>query len=180
MAIHDELILELIKPNRLGEVGEGALVINVVGNKNLKYSLEEPQDYQTRDDAVNRRWSVMTPDITITIPIEKREIAIELENDVHWDFGHSLRQVKKYKARFGDVRVIIPEDYKRFASLYRNEGFRVYLWRAVRKWECLRCGTVTDKKGPVQPKCKNKKCGNTSRNEFRLVGLKDADVEEFI
>lgn len=92
----------------------------------------------------------------------------------------NTRCIRARKNRFDDVRLVIPEDYQRFAPLYKNEGFRVYLWKAKRKWECLRCGVVTDKKGPVQPKCRNRDCGNTSRNDFRLVGVKEADVREFL
>ena len=176
MTVHDELILELIKPNRLGEVGENALIINVVGSRKIDYRLEEPtsgiaeENIEFEDDIEFARTHIITPDITVNILREKKQIAIELENDIQWDFGKSLRQVKRYQERFPDTRVIVPEEYKRFAPLYKNEGFRVYLWKAKRKWQCLRCGTITDKEGPIQPKCKNKKCGNTSRNEFRLVG----------
>lgn len=180
MTIHDELILELIKPNRLGEVGEGALIIKVVGTKEIHYKLEEStHDYYLRTSALDMvKESVkMTPDVTVEIPHEHKEVAIELENDISWDFGKSLQQVKKYKIKFKDTRVIIPEEYKRFAPLYKHEGFRVYLWNAMRKWHCLRCGAITEKEGPVQPKCK---CKNKSRNDFRLVGVKEADVEEFV
>ena len=179
MTIDDELLIELIKPNRLGEVGEGALIIKVVGTTNLKYQLEHPSDYQTRDDAYNRRWSVMTPDITVTLPKEGgKQIAIEVENDIQWDFGASLRQVKKYQQKF-DTRIIIPEEYKRFAPLYKNEGFRVYLWKAKRKWKCQRCKTITLNESRVPPKCSSKKCGNKSRSEFDLVGLEDTKIKEF-
>jgi len=41
MTIDDELILELIKPNKLGQVGEGALIVKVVGTKKVDYELEE-------------------------------------------------------------------------------------------------------------------------------------------
>lgn len=186
MTIDDELILELIKPNRHGEVGEKALIVKVVGSKKINYRLEEAtsqiaiENIETVEDIKFAETHRITPDITVYVPREKREVAIELENDVQWDFGESLRQVKRYKDRFDDVRVIIPEEYKRFAPFYKNEGFRVYLWKAIRKWECLRCETITDKRGPVQPKCKNKTCGNKSRNEFRLIGLKDADIEEYM
>jgi len=184
MTIHDELIIELIKPNRYGEVGDEALIVKVVGNKNIKYSLEEPQDYQTRDDSVNRRWSIMTPDIMVTIPIEQKQIAIELENDINWDFGESLRQVKKYQQKFS-TRVIIPEKYKRFAPLYKNEGIRVWLWKAKRKWQCLRCETINVNESPIPSKCRGKdsegkKCSNKNRNEFDLVGLEDTDVYEYM
>lgn len=179
MTIDDELLLELIKPNKLGEVGVGALIVNVVGTKNIKYRLEEPTDYQTLDDAVNRRWSIMTPDITVTLPKEgRKQITIELENDVQWDFQASLRQVKNYQQKF-DTRVIIPEKYKRFAPLYKNEGFRVYLWKAKRKWQCLRCDTITVNESLVPPQCENQDCNNKRREEFDLVGLNDADVYEY-
>ena len=183
MTIDDELILELIKPNIHGKVGERALIIKIVGTRKIKYELEEPTHYwgfYEGSIAPKSELVKITPDITVTIPQEQeRQIAIELENDVHWDFGESLRQVKKYKGKFEDTRVIIPEEYKRFAPLYKNEGFRVYLWKAKRRWQCLRCGTITDKEGPIQPICKNKECGNKSRNEFRLVGVKDTKIEEY-
>ena len=86
--------------------------------------------------------------------------------------------MKKYKGKFNDTRIIIPEQYKRFAPLYKNEGFRVWIWKAKRKWQCLRCGIINEKEGLVPPKCK--KCNNKSRIEFRLVGLKNADVEEYM
>ena len=149
MTIDDELILELIKPDRYGKVGDKALIVKIVGTRKIKYELEEPTHYlETYQSGafVNKEPATMTPDITVTIPTEqKRQIAIELENDIQWDFGKSLRQVKKYKSKFEDARVIIPEEYKRFAPLYKNEGLRVYLWKAKRKWQCLRCGIITEK-----------------------------------
>ena len=180
MTIDDELLLELIKPDSLGEVGEGALIVSVVGTKKIKYKLEQSEiDYEFYWDALalGKRNVEMTPDITISIPDESKQIAIELENDYKWDFQDSLRQVKKYRVRFDDTRVIIPKDHEKFAPLYKHEGFRVYLWQAKRVWQCLKCGTETNKEGPVVPKCS--KCGNHSQNEFRLIGLKDATIEEF-
>jgi hypothetical protein len=106
-------------------------------------------------------------------------IAIELENDIQWDFQCSLQQIKKYKGKFEDTRIIIPYDFSRFAPLYRNEGFRVYLWKAKRRWQCLKCGTETAKEGIVTPICSNQECKNHNQNEFRLIGLKDACIEEF-
>jgi hypothetical protein len=190
MTIDDELILELIKPNRFGEVGEGALIIKVVGTKKVDYDLEQTT-YHWREwfdkDGQKRESKMipMTPDImakVVSIEGGKRQIvtiAIELENDLQWDFGESLRQLRKYKLNFKDTRIIIPNDYERFAPLYKKAGFRVYLWKAKRRWQCLKCGTETTKEGPVIPKCSNAKCGNHSQNEFRLVGLKDAVLEEF-
>lgn len=185
MTIDDELIHELIKPDRYGKIGKEALIIKIIRNRKIDCRLEESTHYWKYykkgilngivDDKYKELVKI-TPDITVYFSDKKRKpIAIELENDVHWDFGESLRQVKKYKGKFPDTMVIIPEEYKRFAPLYK--GFRVYLWKAKRKWQCLRCGTINDKEGPVQPKCK--KCGNKSRNEFRLVGLKDTEFEEY-
>jgi len=125
----------------------------------------------------------MTPDIMTKIfspeEHETKTVVIELENDLQWDFGESLRQLRKYKLNFKDTRIIIPKDYERFAPLYKKAGFRVFLWNAMRRWQCLRCGNETIKEGPVIPKCSNTKCGNHSQNEFRLIGLKDAVIEEF-
>jgi hypothetical protein len=185
ITIDDELLLEIIKPNKLGEV-EGGLIIKIVGTKNIEYFLEESflclKKYEfTIGTGVHSKFEevIVCPDIVVTIPAEKSQIAIELENDVQWDFGSSLRQIKKYQERFRDTRIIIPDEYKRFAPLYKNEEFRVYLWKAKRIWQCLRCGTETLKEGPVAPKCSNSKCDNKNQSEFRLIGLKDTTIEEF-
>ena len=184
MTIDDELILLLLKPEKDGKVGEDALIIKVVGTRKFDYKLEESTrdlKYDLIGLGIQSELIPMTPDITVAVPPKYgKQIAIELENDIDWDFQKSLRKVKKYQVRFEDTRVIIPSDYEKFAPLYRNKGFRVYLWSAKRKWQCLRCETVTLKEGPIQPKCRNKKCGNKSRNEFRLVGVKDTKIEEYM
>ena len=184
MTIDDELIYEIIRPNRHGEVGEKALIVKVVGTKNVKYRLEESTWYwktyvDRKEKSIFRTKKdvIVTPDIIVTLPKESnKQIAIEFENDVQWDFGESLRQVKKYRDKFPDTRIIIPEEYKRFAPLYKNEGFRVYLWKAKRKWQCLRCGAIAEKEGPVSPKCK--KCKKYT--EHRLIGVKDVGIEEYM
>ena len=179
MTIDDELLLKLLKPEKSGKVGKDALIVKVVGTLKIDYKLEEPIDYQTKNDATQRTWSIMTPDILVTTQgTQPRQIAIELENDIQWDFGKSLRQVKKYQQKF-DTRVIIPYEYERFAPLYKNEGVRVWLWQAKRKWKCLRCETINANKSRVPPKCKNEKCRNKSRDEFDLVGLEDTDFNEY-
>lgn len=186
MTIDDELLLELIKPDKTtGEIGEGALIVKIVGTRRIDYELEETT-YHWRDyfhEGTKRQSEMipMTPDIMAKIPSSEKgfsTIAIEVENDLQWDFGESLRQLRKYKLNFADTRIIIPIDYQRFAPLYKKAGFRVYLWKAKRRWQCLRCGTETTKEGPVTPICSNSECKNHSQNEFRLVGLKDADIEE--
>jgi hypothetical protein len=183
MTIDDELLLRLLKPEKSGKVGEDALIVKVVGTLKIEYKLEEPTYYQTRADATQRTWSTMTPDITVTKPQTDpnqtgRRIAIELENDIQWDFGKSLRQVKNYQQDF-DTRIIIPYEYERFAPLYKNEGIRVWLWQARRKWKCLRCGTINVSDSRVPPQCKNIKCRNNRRDEFDLVGLENADFNEY-
>jgi len=181
MTIDDELLLELIKPEKDGRVGKDSLIVKIVGTHNIDYVLEEPtseireEDVQSEADLEYMNTHEITPDITVVLKGKRKEIAFELENDVQWDFGESLRQVKRYQDRFSDTRVIIPEEYRRFAPLYANEGFRVYLWKATRIWQCLKCGTETEKEGPFEPQCK--KCNKTTKH--RLVRLKDADIEEY-
>ena len=182
MTIDDELLLELIKPDRLGEVGEYPLIVKVVGTRKIKYKLEESPypRYVRSSGETEREFAKITPDIMVTIPHENnRQIAIELENDIHWDFQESLRQIKKYQGRFPDTRVIIPSEYERFAPLYKNEGIRVWLWQARRRWKCLRCGTINVNESRVPPRCRNGKCTNNSRDEFDLVGLENADFNEY-
>lgn len=191
MTIDDELLLELFKPDKYGKVGKDALIVNVVKTLKLEYTLEESTSYweyyERRTELESGREQVkITPDIIVKKLDEKysRPIAIELENDIQWDFQESVKQVKKYKNKFEDVRVIIPEKYKLFAPLYKNEEFRVYLWKAKRKWQCLRCGTINVNESRVPPKCEGKysegrPCDNRSRDEFDLVGLEDADVYEY-
>lgn len=200
MTIDDELILELIKPDPDGRIGEESLIVAITGTKAIIYKLEESTHYFKNygsEEYPETEIVKITPDITIWRKPEKglkaalhgvmKEmvvgpeigIAIELENDIQWDFQCSLQQIKKYKGKFEDTRIIIPADFRRFAPLFKNEGFRVYLWTANRRWQCLKCGTETVKEGPVTPICSNQKCQNHSQNDFRLIGLKDAKIEEF-
>ena len=186
MTIDDEMIYELIKPDRYGKVGKKALIVKIVGTRKIEYRLEEPTSYWERhrgNTLMELKTEVVkiAPDITVTLPQEKnRQIAIELENDVHWDFQESLRQVKRYKGKFDDTRVIIPKEYEKFAPLYKNEDFRVWIWTAKRKWQCLRCGTINVKEGPFPPKCKGKTCKSKNLSDYRLIGLEDAHIEEYM
>jgi len=185
MTIDDELIYELIKPNKYGEVGKDALIVKIVGTRKINYKLEEPTRYwEIREitgsipvrQEITQEAVKITPDITVTLLHEEgKKIAIELENDIQWDFQVSLRQVKKYKGEFPDTRVIIPDEYKRFAPFYKHEGFRVWLWKATRVWQCMRCGKITEKEGPLEPKCE--KCKKHTRH--RLIEVKNAEIEEY-
>jgi hypothetical protein len=66
MTIDDELLLELLKPEKSGKVGKDALIVKVVGTLKVDYKLEKSEDYQTKADAFERTWSIMTPDILVT------------------------------------------------------------------------------------------------------------------
>ena len=71
--------------------------------------------------------------------------------------------------------MVIPKEYERFAPLYKNEGFQVWFWKAKRKYECLRCKSVTQIEGPYKPKCTS--CEKYTKH--RLVSLVSADFLEF-
>ena len=124
MTIDDELIFDLIKPDEYDKVGKSGLIIKIVGTRKIDYKLEE----STRDSkfemiglGIERELVQMTPDITVTVPPKYgKQIALELENDIDWDFQKSLRKVKKYQIKFDDTRVIIPKKYEKIAPLYKN------------------------------------------------------------
>lgn len=176
MTIHDELILELIMPDKAGK--PTGKIIEIIGTSNLRYRLELSRDITENFETI----ATITPDIVVMnlnskdMIVSNRESAIELENDIQWDFADSLRQIRKYGEEFKDVVVIIPKEYERFASLYKNEGFRVWFWKVIRVWECMQCGTITEERRTVKPRCSDKNCNST---ELRLKGLKDTQFEEF-
>jgi hypothetical protein len=197
MTIDDELLVEIFKPERDGRIGKEALMRRMLGapEERIEYKIEESMGFtkinRQKDQKTFEKYTIVsrttedinvTPDIVINLydlGTNFSEIAFELENDIQWDFQESLRQIKKYKMRYPDTRVIIPEDYRRFAPLYKNEGITVYLWKAKRRWHCLRCGTETDKEGPVAPRCSKKSCDNKSLSDYRLIGLKDVEIEAY-
>jgi len=113
----------------------------------------------------------MTPDIVVTNLISGVTTAIEIENDIQWDFGKSLRQIKTYRkntSNFQKVVIIIPKKYERFARYYKSEGFEVYLWEATRLWQCMKCDTKIPSKKTGKPKCTKQNCKST---ELALMGL---------
>jgi len=180
LKIHDALIVELIKPDRYGEATGD--IIKIVGGGKIKYQLEELVYWRGHHQVLTGTYMEMSPDILVTrlrpAPGEMEQVAIELETDVDFDFGESLRQIKNYKNKFADVRVIIPagKEYETFAPLYKNEGFRVWLWKAIRVWQCLICGNVTEKEGAIPPKCK--KCNKHTAHG--LIELKDIKFDEYM
>jgi len=180
LKIHDALIVELIKPDRNGEATGD--IIKIVGGSEITYQLEELVYWRGHYQRMMGTFIEMSPDILVTrlrpASGEMAQVAIELETDADFDFGKSLRQIKNYKSKFADVRVIIPagKEYERFAPLYKNEGFRVWLWKAIRVWQCLRCENVTEKEGAIQPKCN--KCNKYTEHE--LIELKDIKFDEYV
>lgn len=173
MTIDDELVLAFVKLSKRGKP-VGQYITEMAESANIKYKLEEtyympnPRNPQARflSDYVR-----MTPDIVVTNLDNGRSTAIEIENDIQWDFAQSLRQIKKYRENrvdFQKVVVIIPKRYERFARYYKNEGFEVYLWEATRLWQCMKCDTKIPSKKTGKPKCTNRDCNS---NELALVGL---------
>ncbi len=182
MTIDDELLLEIFKPDCYGNLGKDALIIQLIGSGDIKFTLEESH---SRRIAKTGEVIKMTPDILVTKLNPTQMVAIELENDFDWDFQKSLRELKKYRLKFGDVRIIIPREYERFASLYCHENFQVYLWSAKRKWRCLCCGFINVRENRfINFKCegkleKGKLCENGRQDMFELVGLEDTRIEQY-
>jgi hypothetical protein len=196
MTITDELLYEILKPNSNGKISDNAPIMDIIGKKEIVYKIEKSTAYTQKigsGKSVEFNIVKITPDILVRVssqngipktnngPNSKSEqyVALEIENDIHWDFQKSLRKLKKYKTRFPDTRVIIPKMYERFAPFYVNEGIQVYLWDAKRRWQCLKCETETAKTGLVTPKCSNLKCKNYKKNEFKLIGLKDTNISKY-
>lgn len=181
MTIHDELVLKLIDPDPMSRKPRG-YIINIVGSANIKYVLEELFYFaEARETPISAGFQFveMAPDIVVTNRSTGKTTAIELENDVKWDFAHSLRQVKKYRRNskdFDDVVIIIPKRYERFAKLYDEEGFQVHLWEATRIWECMKCGNVMEDKRTLKPRCEKQDCKS---NEQALKGLEEKSRDIF-
>lgn len=173
MTIHDELVLKLIEPDRLGKAT--GYVTEIVGSKNLRFDLEQIYWHRGHYEAILKTFERSSPDIVVYSISPSKTTAIELENDEHWDFGHSLRQVRKYRRNtsFEDVVVVIPKKYERFATLYVTQGFRVYLWKATRLMECNKCGEGPSDNKPT--KCKTANC----KGELELIGIKDVEFTPF-
>jgi hypothetical protein len=174
MTIHDELILALTQPNEKGDVP----IYKMVGRNNAPFRIEESA-FLSQGDRPDYTAPLppqgITPDIIVrvrTSPVEEW-VAIEVETDKDFDFGESLRQVKKYRGKYG-VIVVIPMEYERFVPLYKNEGLRVYLWKATRILECMACGKLSYVDKPIEPKCSAKGCKSPGQ---RLKGIKD---EKFV
>lgn len=66
MTIDDELLVELFKPDKYGKVGKNALIVKVVGTRNIHYKLEELFSFYLDTDAVIKKEKThICPDIAI-------------------------------------------------------------------------------------------------------------------
>lgn len=175
MTIHDELVLKLIEPDKWGKAT--GYVIKIAGSSNIDYSLEELYYWRGHYQQVMNTYVEMCPDIVVTNLTSGKRTAIELEGDINWDFAESLRQIRKYRMNskmFQDVVVIIPKRYERFAILYAKQGFRVYLWKATRIWQCLGCGQMLEGESRAKPK---PSC--SCRTELEFEGVRDVEFTQF-
>ena len=177
MGIHSELILALCQRDEKGQIP----LIKVVGTANIEVRFEESLYLPARDQpdfTAPLPPRGITPDIIVTtLGIPKRKIAIEVESDIDFDAGKTLRQIKKYSEIF-ETKLIIPKEQEKYAPYFKNEGFRVYLWTATRIWECMKCGQKTYEKTSFKPRCSNKQC-HASRS-LRLAGLKEIEIDEYL
>ena len=174
MTVDDELILALLKPEKDGKVSKEAPIIQIVGSDDIEYKLEQLYSfYRDTESVIKKELTYISPDIVVSGPFGA--VAIELENDVQWDFMESIRQVKDYKHKFGKIVVIIPKEFERFAPLYKNEGFSVYVWKATRKWQCMKCREISRSTETLSPKCS--KCNKYTKHRF--IEIEDAKFEEF-
>lgn len=118
----------------------------------------------------------MCPDLVVEYhrPQQTKVTLIEVESDDDFNFQRSMIQIRKYQKKYGDVRVIIPTEYERFARLYDNEKFKVYLWRAVRVYRCS-CGEKFDSEERSHfAKCPN--CNKTGKVILKdIKGLEISD-----
>jgi ribosomal protein L37AE/L43A len=176
MDIHSELILALCQRDEKGEIP----LVKIVGTANMEVRFEEsmylPAGNQP-DYTAPLPPRGITPDIIVTIlGTPKRKIAIEVESNIDFDVGKTLRQIKKY-SRIFETKLIMPKEQEKYAPIFNNEGFRVYLWTATRIWECMKCGQKTYERTSIKPKCSNTKCAKT--RTLRSIGLKEIELEEY-
>lgn len=176
MGIHSELILALCQRDEKGNIP----LVKVVRTANIEVRFEESTYLPARDQpdfTAPLPPRGITPDIIVTtLGIPKRKIAIEVESDIDFDVGKTLRQIKKYSEVF-ETKLIIPKEQEKYAPIFKNEGFPVYLWRATRIWECMKCGQKTYEKTSIKPRCSNTQC-HASRSLW-LAGLKEIELEEY-
>lgn len=169
MKMHDLLVYELTERKQL---------VKIVRTSAYDYQLEESLIFPATEDSGSLGNPQIltpisgTPDIIVTLEEKGRlPVVIEIEGDIDFDFAESLRQIKKYRRRYEDVRVIIPKICEKFAPIYKHEKIRAYLWSATRIWECIQCGNIAEKNITREPNCKS--CGSTMRLDIKNVNFKE-------
>ena len=179
MTVHDELILKIIEKDENG-VMPLHKITNTPENEDISFRLEHTFTLPWGGSLV-----LATPDIVVFFKQRESDsknpyanppihgYAIEIENDIQWDFSDSLRQIKKYFQGYYPI-VIIPKIYERYKEPYEHEKIDVWLWSAKRIWECMDCGDIlqSDKTG------KPKKCLGCNSNQLRLKGISDFLLEK--
>lgn len=178
MGLHYDLVLALFRQNK-GSVP----ITNIVGVGMGRMDVEfEALRYLPVRDQPDGTAPLpprgATPNLIVTtLGKEKKRFAIEMELGIPFvDVGKTLRQVKKYKRLFEVVVLIIPKEAEDYAPIFKNEGVRVHLWTATRKYRCVKCKKQTFDTTSIKPHCSG--CKATER-ALRYSGIKDAKFEEY-
>jgi DNA-directed RNA polymerase subunit RPC12/RpoP len=172
--LHDELVFALTQPDGKG----GTPLTRIVGLPDLTFKLEDSSFVRGDDQRgymVSGELVGITPDIVAARAGIPPTIAIEVETGIKFDFGESLRQVKKYLRKFETVFVVIPKELKKPVPLYKNEGIRVCLWEASWLWKCSQCNQNRESRGSAPPRCPE--C-NREVQEQQLDEIRDVEFVE--
>jgi len=180
MTLHDELLRALVTPDNEGVFPLNKIIDTEILDANYEESLRVLDDYN--------EFMYISPDIVLSVRDPSnfkntRKIAIELETGYEWDFGDSLRQIKKYRKNKSmnwlNVIVIIPKEYNRFAAIYRNEYIAVFQWEAKGKYICGTC--EEEHIIPITVYKRDQICPNKKKKDgphtFTLTDLVDLKIE---
>ena len=173
MGIHSLLVLRLCRDEK-GEIP----LVKVVGTSNIEVRFGESYLLPVTDQpdfTAPLPPRGITPDIVVTRLGESDTIAIEVKGDIRFDPEKTLEQIKKYSKIF-EVRLIIPKEQEKYGPYFRNEGFRVYLWKATRVWQCESCLESTHEKTRIKPRCSNQRC--KSPHKLSLLDLIEIEIED--
>jgi len=181
MTIHDELARSLILKD--GDRTRLERILSLRSRDIIRVYFE----YATKVTSKEAEKIDICPDLAIFSDNKEKAnnpndiTIIEIESDKIWNFGESLRQVKKYlytQERWAkEVIVIIPKYYVNFSPMYINEGFKVFVWEAISQWYCQRCGKTFEVNidRNTQPRCITKNC-SAGKDEVELMGLKKVNI----
>jgi len=158
MSIHSELIRLVVEQR-----------VKILREANRPYRLM-PYDFKLVHPRSNH-WVQISPDIVVN-KRDGRSVAIEIESDIKYDFDNSMRQIRKYLLTYDETKVVIPEEYERFAFLYENEGVEVFLWSGIRTWKCRGCDHEFENHHK-----QNVKCPKCNSNQVELSGILDFNIK---